>query len=169
MRFLEMLDSEIAAQERLLEAHPAYVKLKALRATRAIYVGEADASPPSVDVPRREVAPSERRRPSPMAGKSLDAVSAVVDIRREHGAPIRTAQLMPLIAERGIEFAGKAPQNILSSLLSRSPDVVSLGGHVGWGLKEWETAGSDRLVADAPPAETEPEAQGREAGPGGGT
>jgi hypothetical protein len=53
------------------------------------------------------------------------------------------------------------------SLLSRSPDVVSKGGHVGWALKEWDTAGSESSEGTPPPADDQPEAQGREAGPGG--
>jgi hypothetical protein len=165
MSFLSLLDQEIEAQERVLEAHPAYVKLKALRAARALYAG-SDQHPPVV---ARQPDAVERRRPAPSAGKSLDAVSAVIEILRETGAPLRTMQLMPLIEQRGIHFAGNAPQNILSSLLSRSPDVVSKGGHVGWALTEWDSAGGDKPGGSAPPADVQPEAQGREAGPGGGT
>jgi hypothetical protein len=99
----------------------------------------------------------------------VDAVTAVVEILRGNGAPLRTAQLMPLIEQRGIHFAGNAPQNILSSLLSRSSDVVSKGGHIGWALKEWDSAGDDSSWRDTSPADAQPEAQGREAGPGGGT
>ena len=84
---------------------------------------------------------------------------------------MRTAQLLPLIEQRGISFAGNAPQNILSSLLSRSEDVVSQGGHVGWALKEWVSAGDPRADTFSSPADVQPEAeaQGREAGPGGVT
>lgn len=88
---------------------------------------------------------------------------------RYAGQPLRTVQLMPLIEQRGIHFAGNAPQNILSSLLSRSPDVVSKGGHIGWALKEWDSAGDAMREGVTPPADVQPEAQGREAGPGGGT
>lgn len=176
MRFLEMLDSEIAAQERLLEAHPAFIKLKALRATRDAYgaaqygstvaaLSQSNASPPKSFLS----ASHERARGAPHSGKSLDAVSAAIEILRLHGQPIRTAPLLELVAQRGIEFSGNAPQNVLSSLLSRSPDVVSKGGHLGWALKEWNTAGGDQLGGSPPPADDQPEAQGREAGPGGGT
>lgn len=178
MHFLEILDSEIAAQERILEAHPAYIKLKALRATRDAYgsgvaqygatvaaMSESNGSPPRSFLS----AAAPRGRGAALSGKSLDAVSAVMEILRDAGQPLRTVQLMPLIEQRGIHFAGNAPQNILSSLLSRSPDVVSKGGHIGWALKEWDSAGDAMREGVTPPADVQPEAQGREAGPGGGT
>ena len=166
MTFLATLDAEIAAQEKILEAHPAYVKLKALRATRALYV-QSEASAPSQlaqlfgDVPRPRAAPA--------SGKSLEAVNTVIRILRTHRAPIRTAHLMKMLQEMGITFAGNAPQNILASLLSRTPEVVSKGGHIGWALAEWDSTGGDDLGGNPPPVEGSPEAQGREAGPGGGT
>lgn len=165
MHFLEILDGEIAAQERILEAHPAYIRLKALRATRDAYkstvaqfgaavasLAKSNDSPPksflSGAVPRgRGAAPS---------GKSLDAVSAVVEILRENGAPLRTAQLMPLIEQRGIHFSGNAPQNILSSLLSRSDDVVSKGGHIGWALASWDSEGGASATNMSPPSDVQP-------------
>lgn len=178
MHFLEMLDSEIAAQERLLEAHPAFIKLKALRATRDAYAAAAPSYGSGVALVAKSNDPApksflssarERARGAPISGKSLDAVNAAIEILRLHDRPIRTAALLELVAQRGIEFAGNAPQNVLSSLLSRSPDVVSKGGHVGWALKEWDTAGDDLLGGATPPAVDETPAQGREAGPGGGT
>lgn len=178
MHFLEMLDGEIAAQERLLEAHPAFIKLKALRATRDAYGASAASYGASVaamstgsDAPPKSFLSGAGSRPrgAPLSGKSLDAVSAVIEILRLHKRPIRTAPLMDLVAQRGIEFSGNAPQNVLSSLLSRSPDVVSKGGHIGWALKEWDTAGGDELGGNAPPAVDETPAKDREAGSGGGT
>lgn len=170
MNFLKTLDEEIAAQERVLAAHPAYIKLKALRVTRALYVGDYVQPDTTGFLPQRDQSPTKSRgRNAPsLAGKSLDAVNAVIEILRDTNAPLRTAQLMPLIADRGITFSGNAPQNVLSSLLSRSDEVVSLGGHVGWALTEWNSAGGETLGGNAPPADDQPEAQGREAGPGGG-
>lgn len=168
MTFLELLDAEIAAQERLLEAHPAYVKLKALRITRAAYVGSADVG--SMLGPAASLAAAHApRKPAPSTGRSLDAVSAVVDILAEAGRPMRTSELMELIAQRGIHFNAAAPQNVLSSLLSRSDDVVSKGGHIGWALTKWESAGGSSSDYKVPPTEKDTPAEGREAGPGGGT
>lgn len=164
MNFLDTLDAEIAAQERVLETNPAYIKLKALRATRALYVG----SP----APSHGAKPSQgasRERGAPLSGKSLDAVNKVIAYLRIIGSPVRTAELMGILEGQGIQFSGATPQNILSSLLSRSPDVVSKGGHIGWALKEWDTAGGESSEGTPPPADDQPEAQGREAGPGGGT
>lgn len=164
MNFLDTLDAEIATQERILETHPAYIKLKALRSTRALYVGGP--------APVAETKPAQSRgvvRSAPLSGKSLDAVKAVIDYLRLIGSPVRTAELMSILEKDGIQFSGNAPQNILSSLLSRSPDVVSKGGHVGWALTEWDTAGGDKLGGDTPPAVNETQEHGREAGQGGGT
>lgn len=99
----------------------------------------------------------------------MEAVNAVIEVLRLIGGPVKTADLLEMIGKDGITFAGNAPQNVLSSLLSRSPDVVSKGGHIGWTLKEWDTAGGAEVGANTPPADDQPEAQGREAGPGGGT
>lgn len=164
MNFLDTLDAEIATQERILETHPAYIKLKALRSTRALYVGGTTPAVEAKSVQSRGVV-----RGAPLSGKSLDAVKAVIEYLRLMGSPVRTAELMGILEKDGIQFSGKAPQNILSSLLSRSPDVVSKGGHVGWALKEWDTAGDDLLGGATPPAVDETPAQGREAGQGGGT
>jgi len=163
MNFLDTLDAEIATQERILETHPAYIKLKALRSTRALYVG---GTAPAVET--KSVQPRGAVRGAPLSGKSLDAVKTVVDYLRLMGSPVRTAELMSILEKDGIQFSGNAPQNILSSLLSRSPDVVSKGGHVGWALKEWEVGG-DKLGGDTPPAVGETQEHGREAGQGGGT
>jgi hypothetical protein len=160
-RFSQALEEEIAALERELEAHPAYAKLKALRATRELYA--------NVTPQRPGISGVQRSRNAALSGKSLDAVSAVIEILRDEGRAMRTAELMPLVNDRGITFSGNAPQNVLSSLLSRSSDVVSMGGHIGWALKEWDTAGSAEVGANTLPADDQPEAQGREAGPGGGT
>jgi hypothetical protein len=174
-----MLDGEIAAQERLLEANPAYVKLKALRATREAYRVSAGNHSPSAIAMLPKVntnaqngflsAIVSRTRNTPLSGKSLDAVNAVIRVLRIVGEPVKTASLLEIIRQDGIEFSGSAPQNVLSSLLSRSPDVVSKGGNVGWALKEWDTAGDDLLGGATPPAVDEAPAQGREAGPGGRT
>jgi len=178
MHFLEMLNSEIAAQELLLEAHPAFIKLKALRATRdaygvavASYGSAVGAMAQSSDAPPKSFLSGviSRSRAAPLSGKSLDAVRASIELLRLHQQPIRTAPLLDLVAQRGIEFSGNAPQNVLSSLLSRSPDVVSMGGHVGWALKEWDTAGDEMLGEATPPAVDETPAKDREAGSGGGT
>ena len=167
MNFLKLLDDEISAQEKILEAHPSYIKLRSLLATRSLYVDKdgpvVAAKASSGDIAHRRI------NTYALGGKSLDAVNAVVEILRDHSKPMRTAELMPFVSARGIFFKGNAPQNILSSLLSRSTDVVSKGGHVGWALKEWDTAGDDLLGKAPPPAVDETPAQGREAGPGGGT
>jgi hypothetical protein len=158
MHFLDLLDQEIAAQERALEAHPAYVKLRALRATRALYAGgegrEMIASTASYDAPMRDA--SRRRSAPPMAGKSLEAVKAVVEVLTAQRKPMRTAELLPHIIERGIVFNGDAPQNILSSLLSRSDDVVSKGGHIGWALASWDSEGGTSAASVSPPSDVQP-------------
>jgi hypothetical protein len=166
MGFLQSLDDEIATQERILESHPAYIKLKALRAARSLYVNSAATSPVAESPAASE---NSRGRSGPLSGKSLDALNAAIEILRERGSPMRTAELLPLIDERGIRFAAIAPQNVLSSLLSRSSEIVSKGRSIGWALAEWNTAGGVSSQGTSPPADSEPGAQGREAGPGGGT
>lgn len=167
--FLQAVDAEIAALKRELLAHPAYVKMTELKRVRDLY-GAVDKGPSVVaDMPVQAYDAARKKSAPPMAGKSLEAVKVVAEILAAHQKPMRTAELMPHIIQRGIVFNGDAPQNILSSLLSRSEEVVSKGGHVGWALKAWDSAGGDMLAGSPPPADVQPEAQGREAGPGGGT
>jgi hypothetical protein len=170
--FVQAIDGEIAALERELEVLPVYVKLRELKRVRSLYVHSDVAArehgrsnrtePKTVHAPHKKNAP-------PMSGKSLEAIKAVIGILDLFGTPMRTAQLIDQLASMGITFSGSAPQNTLSSLLSRSLEVESRGGHIGWALTKWNTAGDGAPRSNASPADDETPAQGREAGPGGGT
>jgi hypothetical protein len=99
---------------------------------------------------------------------------AVVNILRDAGNPISTADLRPLLQERGIEVGGKDPNSTLSARLSRAPLLYNHRGR-GWWVKE--LADGEDVLADTPSATVEhqgdslmkPPAEGREAVPGGGT
>jgi len=118
--FLAELDREIAAAEREMRASK--TKLSALVALRKSYIGEQ----PGTNI---------RLSNSP-------AVMHALAILRERGSPIRTVELLPLVFSRGVHFSAKNKANVLSSLLSRCPEIVSLGGHIGWALREWGWASS---------------------------
>ena len=157
MQFLNLLDQEIAAQERTLELHPAYIKLRALRAARALYAETETQKRADVATAPSPRDGSRRRQNVPaIGGKSLEAVNAVIEILSAQGKLMRTAELLPHIVDRGIIFAGDAPQNILSSLLSRSDDVVSKGGHIGWALASWDSTGGGKPLPGSPPVDVQP-------------
>ncbi len=76
----------------------------------------------------------------------------------------------------GVQIGGNDPQNNLSAMLSNSPEFIS-NGRMGWILARnapaWEHATNNSADASvegtASADDLEPEAKGREAGPGGGT
>lgn len=162
--FLQAVEAEIAALLRELKSHPSYVKMIELKRVRDLYaasdklsVAATTAEPQGGSIARKKIAP-------PMSGKSLEAVKAVVEILAAHGKPMRTAELMGYIAARGIVFNGDAPQNILSSLLSRSDEVVSRGGHIGWALASWDSEGGASADSVSPPSDVQPHSRPVEPG-----
>lgn len=177
-QFVEALEAELADLERELKSHPAFVKLTELRKVRSMYIASmgsaaATRTPPVASFP--PAAPRPRDRPA--SGKTLEALQAAEAYLDAHGKPKRTSEILRALEGNGIVFEGNAPQNTLSSILSKSDDFVSKGGHIGWALAKWGSVG-DKLVSDyTSPTDverqddllTEPGAQGREAGPGGGT
>ena len=169
-RFVQAIDEEITALERELEELPINVKLRELKRLRAIYTsGDSRARVVQVPLGVMSFAQGRPQRVWPAYGKSIEAVNGVIKILANAGAPLRTATLLERLGEIGVTFSGNAPQNTLASLLSRAPEVETRGGHIGWALSKWNSAGGDKPSSDAPPADDQPEAQGREAGPGGGT
>lgn len=167
--FIAALTAEIASLERELKMHPAYAKLREAKRLLAVYTGthtpEAAQTPP---------APPRPSRPS-ASGISAEIISAV----REHLAgrlhPTPTRALMDVLAQKGVEVSGSVPQNVVSSLLSKSPEFIS-HGRTGWTLATKST-GDTNPAKDTSPVVierqddflTEPSAKGREAVPGGGT
>lgn len=118
--FLKTLDEEISEIEAQIsslhsQARESIKKRDALLRAKMAYVG------------------AERRSSS-----GSPAVQHAVEILRHQGRPMRTIELMPLVFARGVTFFAKNKANVLSSLLSRSHDIVSKGGHIGWALREWE-------------------------------
>lgn len=82
---------------------------------------------------------------------------------------------MSSLKEMGIEVGGANPQNVVSSLLSKSDDFIS-HGRSGWTLRgNYSSVHATNKAPDAEPGEVtsrgldlETPEQGREAGPGGG-
>jgi hypothetical protein len=154
--FLQAVESEIAALKRELMAHPAYVKMTELNRVRDLYRAAENAPTATTAIQPKANEGERKKNAPPMAGKSLEAVNAVIEVLRSHGKPMRTAELLPHIVERGIIFNGNAPQNILSSLLSRSDDVVSKGGHVGWALASWDSEEGTSAASVSPSSDVQP-------------
>ena len=124
------------------------------------------------------VAPAAQRPsqpPTPSPGSALFATEqAAIEILKEVGHPLPTGKLRPLLEERGISIGGKEPNSTLSARLSRAPRLYNDRPR-GWWIKG--TADDDNPAKDASSAHverqddflTEPQAEGREAVPGGGT
>lgn len=167
--FVAAIDAEIADLERQLAAHPAYVKLRELRRVRAMYTAE---SARTGSLPAPASVPQVR----PMASGTGGAiVSAVREFIADRTRPTPTREIMEMLARKGIEVGGANPQNVVSSSLSKAPDIQSTG-RKGWLLVTNTTGDVDPAQGASPvvnhggpsqPAENP--AQGRQAGPGGGT
>lgn len=172
--FLDALDREVADLEQQLAAHPAFKKLTELRRVRAMYVGEGGNQPApnqtaSSQPPRSNYAPT---------GKRGEVLEAALQFLRGQAQPVRTGAILDHLKSIGVQVTGSVPANTVSSLLSKSDDAKSLGWHVGWvATKKSSTGDANKPYHGASPVNverqvdflTEPEAQGREAGPGGGT
>jgi hypothetical protein len=63
---------------------------------------------------------------------------------------------MDVLARNGIEIGGVKPQNSVSSLLSKTPDIIS-HGRKGWTLRrDTEKAGDDTPDKETSPASVQP-------------
>ncbi len=120
---------------------------------------------------KQQESQKDRPRASPVASQ-MTIQTAALNVLSEVGRALTATELLPLINEKlGIEY----PRSSLSPQLSRlkQRQLVRLIGNT-WALTAWSAqsneASGDLLMRNAPEAsEREPEAKGREAGPGGGT
>lgn len=127
-----MDDAIIHAMEA--EAQQLEAKLSAIRSVISLYrAGE-----------RREVAAAPRAGSSRATAPKGEARQTNVDIVRKVAIevvqtsptlPVPTRAIMSELARRGVEIAGKEPQNVVSSILSRTPDLKS-NGRAGWTISE---------------------------------
>lgn len=86
---------------------------------------------------KKEASQGPAEKPKmPTSGTSYDAVRATISILREAGKPVRTRDLVPILAEKGINIGGENPVTNLSGFLSRSPDLIA-NRALGWHLAEW--------------------------------
>lgn len=172
--FEDALRREIADLERAVEATPEFVKLREARRLLLVY----EASKPKNAA--TEMSPSVvASSPAPQARFTSGVASEVLRVVRAHLArqtrPIPTRELMDVLAREGVQVGGSTPQNAVSSILSKVSDIQA-NGRLGWSLVKNST-GDATLPWNASPVDTKsqdailtaPQAQGREAGPGGGT
>ena len=167
--FISALDHEITDLERALQAHPAFIKLQHLRSVRDLYAKRDDQGANTAKVAPtafRDEAPTTRRLPT--TGVSVAILDAVREFLRDREYPTPTREIMAMLDRSGIRIGGTNPQNSVSSLMSKAPEILSRG-RSGWVLKNTNSAGGVLPGSVSPPADEQPGAQGREAGPGGGT
>lgn len=131
-RFVAALQDEIADLEARLLEDPTYIKLREAKRLLDLYVnsGRAIYRTASAFTP-----PAMTARPGIISGKSLSVVQAVKVYLIGKSDPVSTRDVMAHLASVGITFGGSAPQNTLSSILSKSPDFIS-NGRAGWTLAE---------------------------------
>lgn len=150
--FMRALESEIAELERQLSASPIYVKLRRAQELRDAYA--------ITDIETKGPAPAPREAPRAARPSASGTSAAIVDAVREYlygkEIPVPTREIMSVLESRGIAVGGTVPQNSVSSLLSKTPDVISHGRR-GWTLdSDKEKAGDDAPGKDASPALFQP-------------
>lgn len=185
-RFVDALNEEIADLERRLEADPTYMKLREARRLLAVYASTNSEvlRPPLVIANPGYVytKPAHLTQPKapPASGMGAAALESAKRFLLNHSGPAPTMTLLDALAKEGITFGGKNPQNTLSSILSKSGDFKP-NGRAGWTLVP--PSGETKSADDTDPTKEAssadnlapellallPSAQGREAGPGGGT
>ena len=176
MSFVDALKSEIADLERQLEADPTYIKLREAKRLLATYT---DASASGTVVSRSSsikanstLTTTGYTRPS-ASGVSALIVATASKALAGRERPTSTKEIMAILASENVPVGGQNPQNVVSSLLSKSPEFIS-HGRSGWTLVVPEGHETEK-VDDADPYRGtsstlfQPTAEGREAGPGGGT
>lgn len=133
--FIKLLEQEIADLEAELEHIPTYVKLREARRLLGVYRSGAasQASPRNASTAK---APSSRRPFT--SGASAEILAAVREILTGRVQPTSTREILEMIRRRGIHIKGAVPQNVVSSLLSKSPEFQS-HGRSGWTLLDEET------------------------------
>jgi hypothetical protein len=116
-------------------------------------------------------------RRAPKAGSRAEVLDAALRFLRTQDKPTKTAEILEHLRQLGVEVSGKVPANTISSVLSKSDKVESLGWAVGWVVKE-KNAADDAIPGEETSSTlfesrfshpAEPPAEGRKAGPGGGT
>ncbi|MDR3474499.1 MAG: hypothetical protein P4M09_22850 [Devosia sp.] len=173
---------ELAEVEARIAATPDGRKAAHLRELLGIY-GESSPKRQDVAVHVTGVSAAFRtgsarvasgRNRSPERQKILDTVETYLAARTE---PVRTGDLFEYLNSVGVPVPGTNPINNLSALLSNAPDFIA-HGRSGWTLAKKELAAdAEPLAKEASTATqegptnhgTEPQAQGGEARPGGGT
>src|SRR5207237_929038 len=73
----------------------------------------------------------------PKGGVSGAAVRETIAILHERRRPLRTRELLDILASRQIIIGGKNPIIGLSSHLCRTPELISDRSQ-GWSLREWK-------------------------------
>ena len=148
--FVEALVAEITDLEDQLALDPRHQKLQKLKRVRDLYV-QAPKPEPRV----REPVPGSRPFAS---GASAEIIRAAKEILSGAATPTPTRQILARLAARGVAVGGTVPQNVLSSILSKS-DAFKSHGRSGWTLAvptdhetETETAGDDSSPESPSPA-----------------
>lgn len=171
MSFLAALQQEIDTIEASIEANPdpRLVKLHELRRVKALY--ETGANPPASSpqsASQEPRTPRSGRQASPERAQAIAIAKRVLEGRTE---PMRTADILTAVTREGVELGGTSPVSNFSALLYHQPEFESHGRR-GWTLKgqalETKESTADLHSLPDQPAVVDPEAQGREAVPGGG-
>ena len=146
---------------------PAFRRYQMICNLIADYQGETESSvdsPPKAD---RASAPTQRRSGS----KTAAVEEAAVAYFMKKGVRATSGDLLPVMAEAGIEIGGSVPSKSMASYLSNCRRLNNIKG-LGYGLAEWGgSAGprAERGLIDERPKENAPPSEEGGADAGGGS
>lgn len=127
--FLTALEAEIAELRAALMADERYSKLIELTRILEMY-RRKDVTSTAHVVSASAVTGGHRPFKS---GVSAEVVRVVKDFLAGRGEPVPTRSIMQEIEAQGVTVSGSAPQNTVSSILSKAPEFTSHGRR-GWTL-----------------------------------
>jgi hypothetical protein len=145
--FVSSLDFEIARLEQAIERVPEYVQLQGLKRIRALYPQGGSPIPNIADEPTE--IHKVGRKMAPERARALNLISSFLDIQK---SPVKTADLLVVLQQNGIDLGGAEPVNTLSALLSTSGQFQAYG-RSGWRLirKDAKPAVPELLATQAAP------------------
>ncbi|MBA4129970.1 MAG: hypothetical protein C0519_00950 [Hyphomicrobium sp.] len=147
--FIDSLEKEVAALEAELEQSAPFRRLLRARELLAEYRSERvseERGPRSDQAPEVAKSSAVRRQRKETTQAILDAVAEILS---DSSSPVRTANILTMLREKGFEIPGGKALNNLSAIISYSKMFES-HGRLGWTLIRDPSTNLNAEAADSP-------------------
>lgn len=140
MGIIEELDKEIESIE--LRIKPELEKISTLRATRQIFYEKIGTDSNNLASLIQSTKTLTQGRKESVAGRVIPFVEGIL----ADGVRRKTLELLPLVAQEGIEIGGEDKLTGLSAILSRKKDIFVGDKKLGWTLAKFLNDTCEDLV-----------------------